>query len=111
MTLDSLGVTWLIIELTTGFFCIVMAVTSIVLLYSSSAISRGIHQGPLPVPDTRDRYTFDHDLGLRRHIEVYGFAFTVLINPPASPPATVNSSTPNLTFCGPRIPPPAGNQG
>ena len=37
MTLDSLGVTWLMIEQNTGFFLRVMAVTRIGMLKASSA--------------------------------------------------------------------------
>ena len=75
ITLDSLGVTWLMIETKTGAFLCVIAVTCIDMLKSSSATWPWLSpNGAFGLEQLGIDQAFDDDLGIGRHFEIDGDA-------------------------------------
>ena len=102
ITLDSLGVTWLMIDTKTGARLWVIAVTCIDMLKSSSAtwpwLSPNGPSGSRSSGSIRPSITISASAGTSQSMVTH---LTVRIGAPASAPATAISSKSSASFCGP----------
>ena len=102
ITLDSLGVTWLMIETNTGLRLCVIAVTRIDMLKSSSAtwpwLSPNGPSGSSSSLSIRPSITISASAGTCRSTVA---ALAMRMGAPANPPATAISSRSIGSFCGP----------
>ena len=100
--LDSLGVTWLMIEANTGF----LPVRDRGHLHRHVVgferdIAVALAERRLGLELLRIDQALDHDLGVGRHVEVDGDAFHHRHRPAGEPAGTPSSSRSTSSFCAP----------